>query len=422
MENENVKIGQVINCELLYGKFETGVVYFINRGNNQDLLFSINKFIDDFNKTDKSSFMLFKYEVRVMSIDELPSSSISEITSLAGDVNLITSVPPFSGKRQLFVHQLTSDKNVYSEMTDFIFAADKYAASELKERFVSFAMQYPQRAIDFFGGEGGFARILRPFFSFYGAQIMCNLNSIAFGALSSFTDEKDKISHVITKSMRQIIDGNITSQAQLRQILENINPHELVNFYLEKISRDGYTASQKDIPYLVDMVFGHIQTQTKACVIPEQYTKGTIGSYIVKFENKEFSKNITMQFKHRESAVVYIMLLIARLNSKNVDVRVLLEKNKAAFIDILKKVYGLPDKSLYERYDKMVYRKINETIKSKSESKLKQCRSDINGKVHSALVDFDSPYPFLIDHREGHLLIPENNIVLPEQFRAYPLI
>jgi hypothetical protein len=129
-----------------------------------------------------------------------------------------------------------------------------------------------------------------------------------------------------------------------------------------------------------------------------------------------------MQFKHRESAVVYIMLLIARLNSKNVDVRVLLEKNKAAFIDILKKVYGLPDKSLYERYDKMVYRKINETIKSKSESKLKQCRSDINGKVHSALVDFDSPYPFLIDHREGHLLIPENNIVLPEQFRAYPLI
>ncbi len=423
MENLNGKFGHVIDNELHCSELEIGMVYFIDYGNNPNLLTSVNKFIDDFKKNGESSFMLFKYEVKVLSAEDMPSSLADKRDMTFGrDFNLVTPVPPFCGNRRLFVHLLTDDKNVYSEISNFIFSADKNAASELKSKFITLAMQYPERAIDFFEGEDGLMRLLRPLYSFAGFHLMGIVKGLTPGFGDVFAEEKKKISDVMSSSMKQMVDGNITSQAQLRQILENINPHELVNFYLEKISRDGYTASQKDIPYLVDMVFGHIQTQTKACVIPEQYTKGTIGSYIVKFENKEFSKNITMQFKHRESAVVYIMLLIARLNSKNVDVRVLLEKNKAAFIDILKKVYGLPDKSLYERYDKMVYRKINETIKSKSESKLKQCRSDINGKVHSALVDFDSPYPFLIDHREGHLLIPENNIVLPEQFRAYPLI
>ena len=74
MENLNGKFGHVIDNELHCSELEIGMVYFIDYGNNPNLLTSVNKFIDDFKKNGESSFMLFKYEVKVLSAEDMPSS------------------------------------------------------------------------------------------------------------------------------------------------------------------------------------------------------------------------------------------------------------------------------------------------------------------------------------------------------------
>lgn len=363
-------------------------------------------------------FLLFEYAVCVMPVQAM--KNVEMLEEVEGEINLVATVPPCGGVRQLFVHSLKPDSNVYTEISNFIFTSDQYSSTQLKSKFIDLAIKNPRRVLELFEGEENFSRFLNPLLSLASPHF---LGSVAFclDVKSPADEERNRTDALLRKNLKGALEGNAKSEAEVIHILEQINPRRLAILLMEKYKGAGYEVSQKDIPMLVDMFFGSIHTDTYVCLDSRNDRNGTDGYFVITLKNETCHQEIPLHFRHTESAVIYILLLIARIKSKDMDLRTLLEKNKETFTGILKSVYDPSPDKLNGHYEKLLFKKLDGNRISKSEGKLKLCKSDINKIIHTALKDIDCPYPFEIDN-SGRLLVPRSNIVLPDVFMKYPIL
>jgi hypothetical protein len=431
MKSFDGEFGHVVGCKQLGIRFEIGVIYFVDYKKNAELQGSVIHFIDVFKRNSGLNNMLFHYNFKVIkgrTVAALKSDSKLRM-ELERGVNLITPVPPSGDERKLFIYKLDDGCDVDTEMSNYIIEADNYFSNVLRSKFAGSIVKNPKKALDIFDGHENVSSTRNSFLPGF-PSLLFGLPDFIYGDTSlaalapgeaSEEDKKDAIDFLL-HTLKELSKGHVEYRPKLNAFLEGLGSYRLAVLIIGLLNRYGYEVSEKDILYVVDLLFGNNRVKTNVFLVNKNDTKGNSGYYVVTFKNEAFKNDISVGFKNKESAVIYIMLLMARLKSKNVDVRILLEKNKSTFLKVMKKVYDLPDDVSEKRYKKLIFRKLKDNTISKKESKLNICRSDINREIHETLVDIDSPFPFMIDHVTGHLSMPKANIDLPEFFKELPIV
>lgn len=401
----NFPYGRVIDLPDHEREFCPGTVYFIDRGDNK-MNEAVKGFAQEFEGCGSSNFMMFDYQIEI-----LPESELRDSHSFDG-ISLVTAVMPCEARRQLFVYGMNGGDDAVRAISNFIYSADNYGAYVIKSKMLSLVMRNRSRVTDLFGGDENFISFMNPIdstlccrVSFLGDQETADMDLI---------EERSHFTNDLEFATRKFIEGDPRVEQLLYQRLSDIDPHFYARIMMKLMKDYGFEEFRNIIPYFVDYYMGEVETKTKVVVKPFSHQKGTDGVLRVVFKSDNSDVELPIHFTHKESAVVYIMLLKAHLDKKVGTLRELVERNGQAFKDIYKEVYNFGGDEAADAYKKVINRKTGESTLSRAESKLKLCKSDINAKVQELLKDYDNPFPFMIDGKKGRLYVPDEMIVLPE--------
>jgi hypothetical protein len=218
--------------------------------------------------------------------------------------------------------------------------------------------------------------------------------------------------------MKQSVESKNVPKAALYKLLENVDSRALTSFLVEIFMKDGYEIAKMEFPDIYDMLCETFHTMTMVCIKSIKGEKGNMGRYKALFNNEELGYEMPLHFSFKESLIIYIMLLMARAQSKDVDVWSLLQKNGMVFTQLFMDIYGMDEDEANSRF-KMLHAGVSKA--SRHSTKLNLCCSDINHRVYDALGNVDNPFPFGINYNNGHLLLSKNNIILPDELMDYAL-
>jgi hypothetical protein len=395
--------------------FCPGIVYFVDRGNKK-MNEALTEFMKPFENSVTSDSMMFDYHLEVISEKDIHSIPDFE------DISLITAVVPCKACKQLLVHEIKDSSNVSNDLLSFIYEADNYSASVIKSRMISKVMDDRNSVLDWLSDDFNYNTNVYLRYNNLQSNHRVNFDGSQDDDGNNAVDERESLSKGFEDLTSKFIEGNTDAEELLYQRLKEIDSHVFARIIMNIMEEKGFEASKNLIPYFVDYYMGVVETKTKVAVKSFTSQTGTDGMLRVVFKSNNSNVELPVHFAHKESSIVYILLLKAHLDKKSGPLRELVERNAEAFMKIGKSVYKLGDKDAATAYKKVIVRMIDDSTKSKAESKLKLCKNDINNKVQELLKGYDNPFPFMIDGKKGRLYVPDEMIELPDDIMQCKIV
>lgn len=204
--------------------------------------------------------------------------------------------------------------------------------------------------------------------------------------------------------------GDVNALPKIEMVIKSMSESEknkILSDYIKTMAEEGVNSFHKKY---IDA--NNILNTSRITVWVRRFNDctGNDGFYRIffKYEDNELRQ---LEFKHKESCVIFLMHLL--YNKQNGDIRknlVLDSKNQDSFIHTFMKVYDITKDEAIGRYQNLLDTYDDFSNKMIAQGRLKDYISDCNKSVDSSILPLnESPYPLKIK-RNGYMPILNSKV------------
>lgn len=204
--------------------------------------------------------------------------------------------------------------------------------------------------------------------------------------------------------------GDVNALPKIEMVIKSMSESEknkILSDYIKTMAEEGVNSFHKKY---IDA--NNILSTSKVSVWVRRFNdcSGNDGFYRI-FYKYEDNDLCPLEFKHKESCVIFLMHLL--YNRQNGDIRknlVLDNKNQDSFTHVFMKVYDITKDEAIGRYQNLMDTYDDVSKKQLSQGRLKDFISDCNNCVDSNILPLnESPYPLKIK-RNGYMPILNSKV------------